>query len=44
MFWSEGQTMAARFEQACDVAGNLHRHWKLPATFSGWSQPCPNWQ
>ena len=42
MVWSEGQTLAARFEQARDAAGDLHRHWKLPQTFSGWSQAIRN--
>ena len=38
MVWSEGQTLAARFEQAHETLKDLRRHWKLPGTYSGWAQ------
>ena len=38
MAWGEGQTLAARWEQACEAAGDLHRHWKLGTSYSGFIQ------
>jgi len=45
MAWSEGQTLGARWEQACETAGDLHRHWKLGTSYSGftkaWNRTAP---
>jgi len=38
MAWGEGLTLAARFEQAADTACDLHRHWKLGRSYSGFTQ------
>ena len=35
MAWGEGQTLAARWEQACEAGYDLHRHWKLGTSYSG---------
>jgi hypothetical protein len=35
MAWDEGQTLAARFEHACQAAGDLHPHWSLGSSYSG---------
>lgn len=40
MAWGEGQTLAARFEQACEAAGDLHRHWMLGTSYSGFTKAC----
>ena len=29
MAWAVGQTLGARWEQACEAEATLHRHWKL---------------
>ncbi len=46
MAWGEGQTLAARWEQACEAAGDLHRHWKLGTSYSGftkaWNRAAPS--
>ncbi len=38
MAWDEGQTLAARFEHACQTAGRLHAHWTLGRSYSGWTR------
>src|SRR5919112_6757464 len=38
MAWDEGQTLGARFEHACQTAGDLHAHWKLGHSYSGFAQ------
>jgi hypothetical protein len=38
MAWDEGQTLAARFEHACQTAGRLHAHWRLGHSYSGFAQ------
>jgi hypothetical protein len=38
MAWDEGQTLAARFEHACQTAGGLHAHWRLGHSYSGFTQ------
>jgi hypothetical protein len=38
MAWGEASTLSTRFEQACETAGDLHRHWKLGRSFSGFTQ------
>ena len=35
MAWGEGQTLTVRWEQACEAAHDLHRHWKLGRSYSG---------
>jgi hypothetical protein len=37
MAWDEGQTLAARFEHACQTAGDLHRHWVVGTSYSGFT-------
>jgi hypothetical protein len=38
MSWDEGQTLAARWDHAATAAKQLHRHWKLGASYSGFTQ------
>jgi hypothetical protein len=38
MSWDEGQTLAARFEHACTAAHDVHRHWRLGESYSGFTQ------
>lgn len=38
MVWGEGQTLAARWEQACEAGSDLHRHWKLGSSYSGFTK------
>ena len=33
--WDDAPTLAARFEHACSVGRELHPHWKLGASYSG---------
>jgi hypothetical protein len=35
MAWSEAQTLAARWEQACDLCQQWHPHWRLGRSYSG---------
>jgi hypothetical protein len=35
MAWDEGQTLAARWEHACQTAKGLHFHWRLGRSYSG---------
>lgn len=35
MAWDEGQTLQARFENACQTGGELHRHWRLGESYGG---------
>ncbi len=35
MAWAEGQTLGARWEQACEAGSTLHRHWKLGSSYGG---------
>jgi Transposase DDE domain len=37
MAWDEGQTLAARFEHACQATGDLHRHWVVGTSYSGFT-------
>lgn len=37
MVWSEGQTLAARWEQASEAARALHPHWSLGTSYSGFT-------
>lgn len=37
MAWDEGQTLTARFENACAAAREAHRHWRLGASYSGFA-------
>ena len=37
MAWDEGQTLAARFEDACAAARQTHRHWTLGTSYSGFA-------
>jgi DDE family transposase len=38
MSWDEGQTLAARWDHACTAAQELHRHWKLGESYSGFTE------
>lgn len=38
MSWDEGQTLAARFDHACMAAHDVHRHWRLGESYSGFTQ------
>jgi hypothetical protein len=38
MGWDEGQTLAARFEHACQAARDLHPHWRLGASYAGFTR------
>jgi len=33
--WDEGQALTTRFEHACQAAGDLHPHWALGSSYSG---------
>jgi hypothetical protein len=35
MSWDEGQTLTARWDHACVAAKELHRHWKVGESYSG---------
>ncbi len=37
MAWDEGQTMQARFEHAAQWGSQLHGHWQLGDTYSGFT-------
>jgi Transposase DDE domain len=38
MSWDEGQTLAVRWDHACTSANELHPHWKLGESYSGFTQ------
>jgi DDE family transposase len=38
MAWSEGQTLSARFRYAVETSRDLHRHWRLGRSYSGFAQ------
>jgi hypothetical protein len=38
MSWDEGQTLGARWDHACVTANELHPHWKLGESYSGFTQ------
>jgi hypothetical protein len=38
MSWDEGQTLGVRWDHACTTANQLHRHWKLGESYSGFTQ------
>jgi len=37
MSWGEGQTLGVRFDHACTAAHDLHRHWRLGESYSGFT-------
>lgn len=37
MAWDEGQTLGARWDHACEVAGDLHPHWQLGTSYTGFT-------
>jgi hypothetical protein len=37
MVWDEGQTLATRWEHACQLGQELHPHWKLGQSYSGFT-------
>ncbi len=43
MAWDEGQTLTARFEHACQAAGDLHPHWTLGTSYSGFTAALVPW-
>lgn len=38
MSWDEGQTLGVRWDHACTAAHQLHGHWKLGESYSGFTQ------
>jgi len=38
MAWDEGQTLGARWDHACTTGHELHPHWKLGESYSGFTQ------
>ena len=38
MSWDEGQTLETRWDHACTMAGELHPHWRLGESYSGFTQ------
>lgn len=38
MSWDEGQTLTARWDHAATAAKELHRHWKLGASYAGFTE------
>lgn len=38
MAWDEGQTLSTRWDHACTAAGELHPHWQLGQSYSGFTQ------
>jgi hypothetical protein len=38
MAWGEGQTLGIRWEQACQLSCELHRHWQLGQSYSGFAE------
>lgn len=43
MAWDEGQTLTSRFEHACQAAHDLHRHWTVGASYSGFTAAMLRW-
>ena len=43
MAWGEGQTLAARFEAACELGRLWHRHWKLGESYGGFTAALARW-
>jgi hypothetical protein len=43
MAWDEGQTLTARFEHACQAAHDLHRHWTVGTSYSGFTAALLRW-
>jgi hypothetical protein len=43
MAWSEGQTLGARFEAASELGRLWHRHWKLGASYGGFTAALVAW-
>lgn len=38
MTWDEGQTLRARWDHACTAGHDMHAHWKLGESYSGFTQ------
>jgi len=38
MSWDEGQTLSTRWDHACTAANEVHRHWRLGDSYSGFTQ------
>jgi hypothetical protein len=38
MAWGEGQTLSTRFQHAGETSRELHPHWKLGSSYSGFAQ------
>jgi hypothetical protein len=38
MSWGEAQTLSTRFRHACEISHELHKHWKLGGSYSGFAQ------
>lgn len=36
--WDEGQTLATRWDQACEAVTKLHPHWRLGESYSGFTR------
>jgi hypothetical protein len=38
MAWDEGQTLASRWDHACEAVTELHPHWRLGESYSGFTR------
>jgi len=43
MAWAEGQTLATRFEEACELGRLWHPHWKLGESYGGFTAALGRW-
>jgi hypothetical protein len=43
MAWDEGPTLTTRFEHACQAAHDLHRHWTVGTSYSGFTAALLRW-
>jgi len=43
MAWGEGQTLGARFEEASELGRLWHPHWKLGASYGGFTAALGRW-
>jgi hypothetical protein len=38
MAWDEGQTLGTRWDHACEAVNEIHPHWRLGESYSGFTQ------
>ena len=43
MAWGEGQTLGARFDEAAELGRLWHPHWKLGASYGGFTAALGRW-